>query len=142
MPTSNKDMADLMRKRRSEMADLPAYEGPSADVAVAVKTEPADPEAESASETKSSGITVMAPGEPSTGDGFEYEPLTDTPGAWAVYPPGVPCDEAEYRISMNRPAAAADFEKMQKAIEDAGGTTSDVPPEGPAPSEPAESEVY
>jgi hypothetical protein len=113
MATSNKSMSDMMRGRRKEMADLPAYEGPPS---------------EEAPEEQESKIKVAAPGEPSTGDQFEYEPFLDTPGAWVVYPPGVPCDDAEYRVQMSSPAGADDFAEMQKALDDAGATNSSLTP--------------
>lgn len=108
MATSNKTMSDMMRGRRKEMADLPAYEGPPSE------EEPGEQE---------SKIKVAAPGEPSTGDQFEYEPFLDMPGAWVVYPPGVPCDDTEYRVQMSSPAGPDDFAEMQKALDDAGATS-------------------
>lgn len=128
MATSNKQMGDMLRKRRDEMSDLPAYEGPpakDASVSVEVETDATTPPTEPNAEGDSAALKVNAPGEPSTGSGFEYEPVTDVPGAWIVYPPGVPCDDTEYRVTMSKPAAEADFPKMQKAIEDAGGTVAD-----------------
>jgi hypothetical protein len=109
MATSNKSMSDMMRGRRKEMADLPAYEGPPS---------------EEAPEEQESKIKVAAPGEPSTGDQFEYEPFLDMPGAWVVYPPGVPCDDTEYRVQMSTPAGPDDFAEMQKALDDARATNS------------------
>jgi hypothetical protein len=105
MATSNKAMSDMMRGRRKEMMDMPAYEGPPSE------EEPGEQE---------SKIKVAAPGEPSTGDQFEYEPFLDMPGAWVVYPPGVPCDDTEYRVQMSSPAGPDDFAEMQKALDDAG----------------------
>lgn len=121
MPTTNKEMGDMLRKRRQELTDGPAYEPPT-DVEISVEAEAPEPEG-AESESPTSGITVKAPGEPSEGTSFEYEPLTDVPGAWVVYPPGVPCDDTEYRVTMNKPAGAADFAKMEQAIQDAGGAT-------------------
>jgi hypothetical protein len=37
-------------------------------------------------------FTVQEPGTDAPDNQFVYEPLDTTPGAWAVYPPGVPCD--------------------------------------------------
>lgn len=114
MPTSNTDMNTMMRSRRAEMEKIPGddtYEGPT--------------ETESPSEDAAE-FTVAAPGEPSTGEQFEYEPLPDRPGAWAVYPPGVPCDDTVYRVQMDAPAGEGDFDGMQKALDDAGAT--DVEP--------------
>jgi hypothetical protein len=110
MATSNKTMSDMMRGRRKEMMDMPAYEGPPSE------EEPGEQE---------SKIKVAAPGEPSTGDQFEYEPFLDMPGAWVVYPPGVPCDDTEYRVQMSSPAGADDFAEMQKALDEAGATSSE-----------------
>jgi hypothetical protein len=108
MATSNKAMSDMMRGRRKEMMDMPAYEGPPS---------------EEAPEEQESKITVAAPGEPSTGDQFEYEPYEGTGGAWIVYPPGVPCDDTEYRVQMSTPAGPDDFAEMQKALDDAGASS-------------------
>lgn len=69
------------------------------------------------------GFTVQAPGSESPPEQFIYEPLEGTPGAWAVYPPGIPCDTSTYRISRADPAPAADFDKMQAALDDAGAET-------------------
>lgn len=127
MPTSNRDMGNLLRRRRAELNEIPGedapYELPSdadtelpppeADIEIDPLAEPGA-ETEPATETD---YTVAAPGEPSTGESFEYEPLPDTPGAWAVYPPGVPCDDTTYRITMDQPATADDFDGMQAAID-------------------------
>jgi hypothetical protein len=117
-------MSDMMRGRRKEMMDMPAYEGPPSE------EEPGEQE---------SKFTVAAPGEPSTGDQFEYEPFTDVPGAWMVYPPGVPCDDTEYRVQMSSPAGADDFAEMQKALDDAGAAS---PEPAPAGDMGAEEDVY
>lgn len=125
MTTTNRDMGDMMRTRRKEMADAPLYEGP-----------PSDADTESPKEdAPGKKFTVKAPGEPSEGESYEYEPFLDMPGAWIVYPPGVPCDDTEYRITMEKPASAEDFTGMQEAIENAGGTNPE-----PAPEEPVEEE--
>jgi hypothetical protein len=105
------------------MADLPAYGGPPSEEV----SEPSDTPTEEATE-----FTVKAPGEPSTGEGFEYEPMSSSPGAWVVYPPGVPCDDTQYRVTMTGPAAASDFAGMEKAIEDAGGSTGEAPESTPS----------
>lgn len=110
MATTNRDMNTMMRRRRQEMEDLPAYEGPA-------KAEVESPKEDAPGKQ----FTVKAPGEPSDGESFEYEPSEATPGAWMVYPPGVPCDDTAYRITMDAPATADDFAGMQEAIEDAGG---------------------
>jgi hypothetical protein len=110
MATTNRDMNDVIRRRRQEMVDLPAYEGPPS-------TDTETPKEDSPGKA----FTVKAPGEPSDGESFEYEPSESTPGAWMVYPPGVPCDDTAYRITMGSPATAEDFAGMQEAIEDAGG---------------------
>lgn len=125
--TSNAGMNAMLRKRRSELNQIPGedapYELPSdADTETELPPPDAeievDPLEESVDEpTTATDYTVVAPGEPSTGEGFEYEPLPDTPGAWAVYPPGVPCDDTEYRITMDAPATADDFAGMQEAID-------------------------
>lgn len=119
MATSNKDMNDMMRGRRAEMAAMPA-------------DEPEPPAEEEAGKK----FTVAAPGEPGDDTKFEYEPVVDRPGAWVVYPPGVPCDDTEYRISMDSPAAESDFAGMQEALEDAGATNPEPAPD----SEVAEGE--
>jgi hypothetical protein len=126
MATSNKAMSDMMRGRRKEMMDMPAYMGPPSDEEA---TEPSDNPTEEAAEP-SSKFTVAAPGEPSTGDQFEYEPFLDMPGAWVVYPPGVPCDDTEYRIQMSSPAGPDDFAGMQKALDDAGAASPEPAPAG------------
>lgn len=148
MPTSNKEINDMLRGRRKEMSDLPAYEGPPSDdeaevsVTATASREPPPSEPDGGGEgEESSGITVMAPGDPSDNtEGFEYEPMTDIPGAWVVYPPGVPCDDTEYRIALKKPAGAGDFAKMQKALEDAGGWESAISSSGPV--EDVEAGVY
>lgn len=135
MPTTNKDMSDMMRRRRREMEEIPeesVYTGPDAEVDVDVEVEP-----EASTSESPEGMRVAAPGEPSTGERFEYEPLTDVPGAWVVYPPGVPCDDAEYRVQLDRPAGKDDFAKMQQALDDAGAVSSE-----PAPLETEEEEIY
>lgn len=146
MPTSNRDMNDMMRRRRRELDEIPGegsvYEPPSGEndrkpdaVAIAIKpvdapdeelTEPVDnPEEEAAEGTESApGLTVLKPGEPSDGESYEYAPNPDVPGAWVVYPPGVPCDESAYRITMQRPARAGDFEQMEEALRSAGAETT------------------
>jgi hypothetical protein len=138
MATSNKAMSDMLRKRRSELNQIPddaaPYELPSDTETelpppdAEIETEP-DPIEDPLTESAETDYTVAAPGEPSTGETFEYEPLPDTPGAWAVYPPGVPCDDSEYRISMAEPATADDFAGMQEAI-DAVDTRRSAPKEG------------
>jgi hypothetical protein len=107
-------MDDLMRNRRRQMADT-AYGGPP--TAAPEPTNDTDMATESTEK-----FTVAAPGEPGTSDQFEYEPFVDTPGAWVVYPPGVPCDDTEYRIQMPQAAQPDDFAEMQKALDDAGAT--------------------
>jgi hypothetical protein len=119
MATSSRDMSDMMRGRRKQM--MSHYTGPEDE---------AEAEDSPKEEAKEKSLTVAAPGEPSTGDTFEYEPLTDMPGAWVVYPPGVPCDENEYRVQMDRPAGVEDFAAMQEALDEAGATN-------PEPAEPA-----
>lgn len=114
MATTNRDMNNMMRQRRRDMADMPM--DMSKDTSV-------DPDV--AEEPNESTFTVAAPGDASTGDQFEYEPMTDIAGAWVVYPPGVPCDDTAYRIQMDKPAEAEDFAEMQQALDDAeGGSTS------------------
>jgi hypothetical protein len=103
-----------MRNRRRQMADT-AYGGPP--TAAPEPTNDTDMATESTEK-----FTVAAPGEPGTSDQFEYEPFVDTPGAWVVYPPGVPCDDTEYRIQMPQAAQPDDFAEMQKALDDAGAT--------------------
>jgi hypothetical protein len=76
-------------------------------------------------------FTVQKPGTHSPDDAFTYEPLLEKPGAWAVYPPGVPCDPEEFRISRNTPADVGDFDKMQSALDDAQAGT---PEEGETPT--------
>lgn len=119
MPTSSRDMSDIIRRKRREIADMPMMDDDS-DTKVAVKVE-SKPESET--ETPKT-MTVAAPGEPSTGESFEYEPFTDAPGAWVVYPPGVPCDDAEYRVQLDHPATESDFPKMQEALDRAGAPSS------------------
>jgi hypothetical protein len=120
MPT---DMNSIMRQRRKELEDLPAYEGPpSRSVSVEIETEPQTDTEESPAP---SGMTVAAPGDESTGETFEYEPFPDSPGAWVVYPPGVPCDDTVYRVQMTQPAKESDFSKMQQALDDAGAASSE-----------------
>lgn len=146
MPT---DMNAMMRNRRKEMADMPMYEGPppkKAVVAVSVgpdeeQTEPVDNPSEEAAEP-SGGITVAAPGEKSSGEGFEYEPLPNIPGAWVVYPPGVPCDDTEYRVQIDHPAAEGDFAKMQTALDDAGATGSGASSDVSSPDDPGLEGTY
>jgi hypothetical protein len=99
MATSNKAMGDLLRKRRAELNEIPGedapYELPSdtdtelppPDAEIETEPDPTEDPLTEAAETEAD-YTVVAPGEPSTGESFEYEPLPDTPGAWAVYPPG------------------------------------------------------
>lgn len=75
------------------------------------------------SEESASGsrdFTVQEPGTHSPTDQFIYEPLIDSgyEGAWVVYPPGVPCDPEEYRISRASPAGVGDFEKMKAALDE------------------------
>lgn len=75
------------------------------------------------STTGSKDFTVQPPDTESPTDQFIYEPLGSTQGAWAVYPPGVPCDPGSYRISRATPADAGDFAAMQEALDSAGGST-------------------
>ena len=89
----------------------------------------------------SQDFTVHDPGVDVPDDQFVYEPLPETPGAWAVYPPGVPCETSVTRIGRATPADVADFPKMQAAIDEASGSdemdTRDTPmmemAEGEAP---------
>ena len=83
------------------------------------------------------GFTVQAPGSESPPEQFIYEPLPEHPGAWAVYPPGVPCDTGTYRVSRADPAPAADFDKMQAALDEAQGSGEESPE---LPSDTAEEE--
>lgn len=115
MATSNKDMGSMMRSRRAEMAAIPGetpYTGPD--------SAPTPPEPKKS-------FDVLAPGDPDADNQFEYEPMTDIPGAWVVYPPGVPCDGNEYRVTMDHPAAEGDFAGMQKALDDAGDSSNPAP---------------
>lgn len=125
MPTSNRAMGNMLRRRRAELNEIPGedtpYELPS-DTEPELPAPDADIEVDPLDESLDESVaetdyTVVAPGEPSTGESFEYEPLPDTPGAWAVYPPGVPCDDTAYRITMDAPATADDFAGMQAAID-------------------------
>jgi hypothetical protein len=68
-------------------------------------------------------FTVQEPGTDAPDNQFVYEPLDTTPGAWAVYPPGVPCDANKTRISRTDPADVADFPKMQAALDEEPGET-------------------
>lgn len=82
-------------------------------------------------------FTVQPPGVEAPDDQFVYEPLPDTPGAWAVYPPGIPCETSISRISRSTPAGVADFPKMQQALDESGGGESLPPLDelGPLPDE-------
>lgn len=120
MATSNKDMNSLMRGQAKAMAEAP-YAGPSGMKLNDVAEDEPKPK-----ESESKAYKVAAPGEPSTGEQFEYEPMTDIPGAWLVYPPGVICDDTEYRITMDQPATADDFAGMQQALYDAGAENPDL----------------
>lgn len=131
MPTTNKEMSDMMRKRRDEMAAIPDEPEPVEE----------SPAAES-TETAPDKFTVAAPGETSTGEQFEYEPMVDTPGAWVVYPPGVPCDDTAYRIQMDSPAAAGDFDGMAQALREAGDTSIDTAMPASGPPTPSTEDVY
>lgn len=108
---TNAMMDDLIRSRRAEMAAVPGDE----------------PEAEDNPAEEQKEYVVAAPGEPATEGRFEYEPFIDVPGSWVVYPPGVPCDDNEYRVEMDGPAGADDFEGMQAAL-DNRETASPRPP--------------
>lgn len=117
MATSNKMMGDMLRNRKADMAAMPGsepYTGP----------EPAN-DADKATENTEK-FQVLAPGDADTETQFEYEPFTDIPGAWVVYPPGVPCDPNEYRVRMDQPAGPDDFAEMQKALDDASDTGSEA----------------
>jgi hypothetical protein len=88
------------------------------------KSLPLDVDLEPAIDRSFSGsreFTVQEPGVDAPDDQFVYEPMVGTPGAWAVYPPGVPCETEQYRISRATPAGVTDFPKMQQALDDAGG---------------------
>lgn len=74
----------------------------------------------------SQDFTVQEPGTHSPTDQFVYEPDDDKPGAWVVYPPGVPCDTEEYRISRSTPADVPDFPKMQSALDDSSAGSSEA----------------
>jgi len=112
VPAENDFMNDVFRsaagKPRISVAELDAEPAPSGF-------------------SGSREFTVQAPGVAAPDDQFVYEPLPDTPGAWAVYPPGVPCETSIARISRATPAGVADFPKMQQALDDAGGGAS-LPP--------------
>lgn len=112
MAVKSRNMNDMMRMRRHEMAAASRGEDmPMMEIEI---EEEESPKNEQKSEKQ---FKVAAPGEPSTGENFEYEPFIDIPGAWVVYPPGVPCDDNEYRVVMDEPAKAADFDKMQMALD-------------------------
>jgi hypothetical protein len=81
-------------------------------------------------------FTVQPPGTHSPDDQFTYEPLMQTPGAWAVYPPGVPCDPATARISRSTPADVPDFPKMQAALDEESAPGDATSAEEPAEGEP------
>jgi len=116
---TNPEMDSLIRTRRSEMAQVPDYEPPKPEGPLAPSDEI---EAEATQETGK--FAVEAPGAETDPEKFTYEPFTDVEGAWAVYPPGVPCDTAEYRISMSEPAKATDFESMKTALDEAAGSAT------------------
>jgi hypothetical protein len=130
VPAENDFMNDVFRsaagKPRISVAELDAEPAPSGF-------------------SGSREFTVQAPGVAAPDDQFVYEPLPDTPGAWAVYPPGVPCETSIARISRATPAGVADFPKMQQALDDAGGGDA-LPPldelSGTAPPDEEESDGY
>jgi hypothetical protein len=126
VPASN--MSDMMRKRRRDMladsvGDMP-YTPPDEET-----TESSEIVTKDALEAPQDFV-VKNPGESDSLQEFTYEPMTDIPGAWVVYPPGIPCDTAEYRITMDHPAEAGDFDSMAQSLLDAGGTIAEQPKSG------------
>lgn len=86
----------------------------------------AEPDATDAADR--AAMTVLGPGEPDDPARFTYEPFDGAPGAWVVYPPGVPCDAAAARVSMSGPAGADDFAEMQQLLDGSEGATAVSPP--------------
>jgi hypothetical protein len=72
-------------------------------------------------------FTVQQPGVHSPTDQFIYEPSDLADGAWVVYPPGVPCDPSNVRISRATPADVADFPKMQTALDEESSEPASEP---------------
>lgn len=125
MPTTNKDMGDMLRKKRD---DLGAYmyeggppetpsDGPDA-VILAKSTEPL-PETE-----ETSGLQVLDPGQPDPPDKYVYA-QGDAPGSWVMYPPGVPCDTETTRVALDHPATVEDLTAMDEAV--GAETTPEAP---------------
>lgn len=126
MPTTNRDMADMLRKRRSDMSSYmyggTDAESPTEDAAepANAETTEANPPADTPPTDQPQPIQVLAPGDPSDPDKYTYEKM-DT-GAWMVYPPGVPCEAGKSRIQLDHAATDAEYADMDQALEVAGGT--------------------
>lgn len=124
MATSNKMMSDMLRNKRREQLDYMYRAGETADVA-------ADPEADPA-ELPAPTFEVKDAGQPDDSpESFIYEPFVDAPGAWVVYPPGVPCDQEERRVVLDHPATSEELDRMSEAIDQGGKTKPKPEPESP-----------
>jgi hypothetical protein len=126
VPTTNRNMNDMLRKKRGELEDY-MYKG-EPDAAVVITAAPDDEAAEvipdnEAAAGETAGLTVLAPGEEDPPDMYVYA-QGETPGAWTMYPPGVPCDTGTTRVALDHPATAADLARMDEAV----GTEEPVEP--------------
>jgi hypothetical protein len=130
-------MGNLMRTKRRSLDDYMYQPPKSGGTAVLDEIEPADaalddieiPEettetlgdlAELPGGVGESAIVVRAPGEEDSPEMFTYEPSADAPGAWVVYPPGVPCPAEGYRVQLDHAASPEEFEDMEIALDEAG----------------------
>lgn len=114
MPTSNKSMSNLMRKGREDLSSY-MYQG---DAPEDVELE--DPlGAELPDEMEGAApedFTVLAAGDTPDPEMYVYELEPDRPGAWLIYPPGVPCESGGAKIQRSSPASAAELTEMETAL--------------------------
>lgn len=126
MPTSNADMNTMLRKRRGELEDY-HYQGDGPDAAVVITAAPDDETAEKLPDNEAAEgearFQVLEPGDADPPDKYVYA-LSDIPGAYTLYPPGVPCDTGTTRVALAHPATAEDLARMDEAL----GTEKTVEP--------------
>jgi len=132
MPTSNKAMGNMLRKERDGLSSY-MYGGADAETppeSAAETTSGAGLEdllggAELPDDIPTESFTVLAAGDTPDPEQYTYELSTEAPGAWMIYPPGVPCPSGAAKIQRSSPASAAELAEMETALLEAEGGTAE-----------------
>jgi hypothetical protein len=125
-PTSNKAMADRLRGARDELSSY-MYQAPEASTDDLAEPPLPPDEVEGAAPED---FTVLEPGDEADPEKYTYELAPGSPGAWMVYPPGVPCESTGQRIQTSGPASASELTEMEAAL--GGGTAPSERPSTPS----------